>query len=179
MNDYQTKRFADRVVKHLFNSLTRKKIALYGFAFKKDTGDTRESAAIKLVKTFLLEGGKVEIYDPKVTEDQIWHELVTPDHPKETRKSLYLLWLTAVTERVRIAKTPYEAAMGAAAVVIATEWDEFRCDQMDYKRVYEGMNKPAYLFDGRLIIDDKPLKEMGFKVEIIGKGGGRRREMFE
>lgn len=85
LNDYQTNRFADRVVKHLFNSLTGKTIALYGFAFKKDTGDTRESAAIKLVRRFLQEGGKVNIYDPKVAEDQIWHELVTPETSKENR----------------------------------------------------------------------------------------------
>jgi len=83
LNDYQTKRFADRVVKTLFNSLTGKKIALFGFAFKKNTGDTRESAAIKLVKSFLLEGGQVDIFDPKVEEAQIWHELVTPDTSKE------------------------------------------------------------------------------------------------
>ena len=73
-------------------------------------------------------------------------------------------------------KSPYEAAVGAAAVVIATEWDDFRCDQMDYHRIYEGMNKPAYLFDGRLIIDEKALKDIEFKVEVIGnrttKGGG-------
>ena len=79
MNEYQTKRFADRVVKTLFNSLTGKKIALFGFAFKKNTGDTRESAAIKLVKSFLLEGGRVDIFDPKVTEEQIWHELVSTE----------------------------------------------------------------------------------------------------
>lgn len=83
LNDYQTKRFADRVVKTLFNSLTGKKIALFGFAFKKNTGDTRESAAIKLVKSFLMEGGKVDIFDPKVEEAQIWHELVTHDASKE------------------------------------------------------------------------------------------------
>ena len=80
---------------------------------------------------------------------------------------------------VRVVKSPYEAAVGAAAVVIATEWDQFRCDQMDYRRVYEGMNKPAYLFDGRLIIDEKALKDIGFKVEVIGKGAGRRKESFE
>lgn len=85
LNDYQTNRFADRVVKHLFNSLTGKTIALYGFAFKKDTGDTRESAAIKMVKRFLQEGGKVNIYDPKVGEDQIWHELVTSETSKDKR----------------------------------------------------------------------------------------------
>ena len=81
--------------------------------------------------------------------------------------------------RVKVVKSPYEAALGAAAVVIATEWDDFRCDQMDYHRIYEGMNKPAYLFDGRLIIDQKVVKAIGFKVEVIGKGGGRRRELFE
>ena len=80
---------------------------------------------------------------------------------------------------IKVVKSPYEAALGAAAVVIATEWDEFRCDQMDYRRVYIGMNKPAYLFDGRLIIDEKALKDIGFKVEVIGKGGSGRREMFE
>lgn len=89
LNDYQTKRFADRVVKTLFNSLTGKKIALFGFAFKKNTGDTRESAAIKLVKSFLQEGGRVDIFDPKVEEAQVWHELVTPDTKLETRNSLY------------------------------------------------------------------------------------------
>src|SRR5271167_484498 len=78
--------------------------------------------------------------------------------------------LMLVQERVKVVSSQYEAALGAAAVVIATEWDEFRCDRMDYKRVYDGMNKPAYLFDGRLIIDEKPLKDIGFKVEIIGKG---------
>jgi len=85
LNDYQTKRFADRVVKTLFNSLTGKKIALLGFAFKANTGDTRESAAIKLVKSFLQEGGRVDIFDPKVEEAQVWHELVTPDINLETR----------------------------------------------------------------------------------------------
>jgi UDPglucose 6-dehydrogenase len=178
LNDYQTKRFADRVVKTLFNSLTGKKIALFGFAFKKNTGDTRESAAIKLVKSFLLEGGQVDIFDPKVEEAQIWHELVTPDTSAET--CIFLDNVTNVVQsRVKVVRSPYDAAIGAAAVVIATEWDEFRCDQMDYRKIYEGMNKPAYLFDGRLIIDERALKDIGFKVEVIGKGAGRRREMFE
>jgi UDPglucose 6-dehydrogenase len=84
-----------------------------------------------------------------------------------------------VKARVRVVKSPYEAAVDAAAVVIATEWDEFKCDQMDYRKVYESMHKPAYLFDGRLIIDYHHLKEIGFKVEVIGKGAGRKREMFE
>jgi UDPglucose 6-dehydrogenase len=179
LNDYQTKRFADRVVKTLFNSLTGKKIALWGFAFKKNTGDTRESAAIKLVKSFLAENGQVDIYDPKVDEAQIWHELVTPEANLEIRNPPSRWWLTEVKTRVKVVKSPYEAAVDAAAVVIATEWDEFKCDQMDYRKVYENMHKPAYLFDGRLIIDYHHLKEIGFKVEVIGKGAGRKREMFE
>ena len=85
LNDYQTKRFANRVITTLFNSLTGKKIALFGFAFKKDTGDTRESAAIKLVKAFIAEGGRVDIYDPQVAEEQIWHELTLPDTHMEMR----------------------------------------------------------------------------------------------
>jgi UDPglucose 6-dehydrogenase len=93
LNDYQTKRFADRVVKSLFNSLSGKKIALFGFAFKKNTGDTRESAAIKLVKSFLLEGGRIDIFDPKVTEAQIWHELVSPEHTREHRIDLSFIVL--------------------------------------------------------------------------------------
>jgi UDPglucose 6-dehydrogenase len=94
---------------------------------------------------------------------------VVPSHAK----------LILVRERVTVVKSPYDAAIGAAAIVIATEWDEFRCDQMDYQRIYDGMNKPAYLFDGRLIIDEKALNDIGFKVEVIGKGAGRRRELFE
>jgi UDPglucose 6-dehydrogenase len=89
LNDYQTKRFADRVVKTLFNSLSGKKIALFGFAFKMNTGDTRESPAIKLVMSFLSEGGRVDIYDPKVREDQVWHELVTRDTDLKKRTRPY------------------------------------------------------------------------------------------
>jgi len=179
LNDYQTKRFADRVVRTLFNSLTGKKIALFGFAFKKNTGDTRESAAIKLVKSFLAENGRVDIYDPKVEEAQIWHELVNTEANLETSTAADLKGLTLVKSRVKVVGSPYDAAVGAAAVVIATEWDEFKCDRLDYKKIYESMHKPAYLFDGRLIIDGKHLKEIGFKVEVIGKGAGRRRESFE
>jgi UDPglucose 6-dehydrogenase len=165
-------------VRTLFNTLTGKKIALYGFAFKKNTGDTRESAAIKLVKSFLSEGGKVDIYDPKVTEEQIWRELVCPETPL-TKRSSRLPLAHIVKSHVRVAPSPYDAAIDAAAIVIATEWDEFKCDHLDYRRVYQDMHKPAYLFDGRLIIDETILTKIGFKVEVIGKGGGRRREMFE
>ena len=162
------------------NSLTGKKIALFGFAFKKNTGDTRDSAAIKLVKAFLLEGGRVDIYDPQVTEEKIWHELTAAvgDNGENRTSPRIIHVLTGVKSRVTVVGSPYDAAAEAAAVVIATEWDVFRCDQMDYRRVYDGMMKPAYLFDGRLIVEEKPLKEIGFKVEIIGKSTEGRHEMF-
>jgi UDPglucose 6-dehydrogenase len=161
------------------NSLAGKKIALFGFAFKKNTGDTRESAAIKLAKAFLVEGGRVDIYDPQVTEETIRDELTAVVHNGENRTpSRVIHVLTGVKSHVRVVGSPYDAAVEAAAVVIATEWDVFRCDQMDYRRVYDGMKKPAYLFDGRLVVDEKPLTEIGFKVEIIGKSAERRYEMF-
>jgi UDPglucose 6-dehydrogenase len=179
LNEYQTKRFANRVIKTLFNSLTGKKIALFGFAFKKNTGDTRESAAIKLLQTFIAEGGKVDIYDPKVVEEQVWLELRRANVKVENGNCLALCDLSVVKHQIKVVNSPYDAAVGAAAVVIATEWDEFRCDWLDYQKVYERMHKPAYLFDGRLIVDEKALKDIGFKVEVIGKGHGRLYEMFE
>jgi UDPglucose 6-dehydrogenase len=81
--------------------------------------------------------------------------------------------LIVVESSVEIVKSPYEAVAGAAAVVIATEWDCFRCDQMDYRKVFDLMSKPAFIFDGRLIVEEVYLRELGFNVEIIGKGKAR------
>jgi UDPglucose 6-dehydrogenase len=78
LNEYQKKRFVSRVIKTLFNTITNKKIAILGFAFKKDTGDTRESAAITLCKDFIQENAKVRIYDPKVSTEQIFIDLSEP-----------------------------------------------------------------------------------------------------
>lgn len=164
----------------LMNSLIGKKIALFGFAFKKNTDDTRDSAAIRLVKAFLLEGGRVDIYDPQVKEEKVWDELaaVVVDSVENSTPPRFIHVLTEVKSRVRVVRSPYSAAAGAAAVVIATEWDVFRCDQTDYRKVYDGMIKPAHLFDGRLIVEEKVLKEIGFKVQIIGKSTEGHHEMF-
>lgn len=90
---------------------------------------------------------------------------------QESRQSCSIL--IVVESSVEIVKSPYEAVDGAAAVVIATDWDCFRCDQMDYRKVFDLMSKPAYIFDGRLIVEEDYLKELGFNVEIIGKGKAR------
>lgn len=159
MNEYQKRRFSKRVVDTLFNTITGKKIAVLGFAFKADTGDTRESAAITLIKNFQAERALVTIYDPQVPHSQIWSDLMeaSPGVPLETIK-----------RQVSIANSALEACREAEAVVIATEWKEFRT--IDWAEVYNGMTKPAFVFDGRILVDAEKLKEIGFKVTVIGRG---------
>jgi UDPglucose 6-dehydrogenase len=160
MNEYQKNRFVRRIISTLFNTITNKKIAVLGFAFKKDTGDTRESAAITLIKDFIQEHARVAIYDPKVEHEQIMMDLIEPGVVDDRKQ---------VEQHVQICSSAMEAAQGADALVICTEWDEFRDTQLDYSKIYESMNKPAFLFDGRLILDAPKLREMGFKVQVIGK----------
>lgn len=114
MNEYQKQRFTKRIITCLFHNLTDKKIAVLGFAFKKDTSDTRESPAITLVRNFVAERAQVAIYDPQVKEPQIWTELVNDGGD-----------LTSLKQSVCICDTAYAACAGADAVVIVTEWDEF------------------------------------------------------
>jgi UDPglucose 6-dehydrogenase len=158
MNEYQKKRFVRKIISTLFNTITNKKIAVLGFAFKKDTGDTRESAAITLIKDFMQENARIAVYDPKVEHEQIYMDLSEPG-VVDNRK--------AIDEKVQICANAYEAAEGADALVVVTEWDEFR--ELDFERIYGGMNKPAFVFDGRLMLDAPKLRQIGFKVHVIGK----------
>merc|ERR1711915_135723 len=157
-NNYQRLRFAQRIVECLFNTVTDKKICILGFAFKKNTGDTRESAAIYVSKHLLDEGAKLSIYDPKVTLQQIKMEL---GHVSSTEVQANLERL------VEVCVDPYIAAEKAHAVVICTEWDLFL--ELDYRRIYKNMSKPAFLFDGRKMLDHDDLVTVGFHVETIGK----------
>lgn len=158
MNEYQKSRFSNKVIESLFNTVTDKRITLLGFAFKKDTGDTRESPAIHVAKTLLDEGAKLHIYDPKVERSQIMDDLTHPsvtDYPEQVRKS------------ITIHSDPYEATAGTHAIVLCTEWDEFVA--LNYELIYEKMMKPAYIFDGRKILDHERLQKLGFVVQTIGK----------
>ncbi len=152
MNDYQKKRFSTRIVRSLFNTVADKRIAILGFAFKKDTNDTRESAAINVCRDLLSEHANVVVYDPKVPA----HEIITDT-----------LGRGQTNPRLTVAKSAYEACQGAHAVAIVTEWDEFKT--LDYQKIYEGMPKPAFFFDGRNIVDLAKLKAIGFRVSGIGK----------
>lgn len=156
-NNFQRLRFAQRIVECLFNTITDKKICILGFAFKKNTGDTRESPAIYITKHLLDEGAHLSIHDPKVTRDQVIMELEHLSPNSQER----------INSLVSCYPDPYTAAENAHAVVVCTEWDEFI--DLDYQRIYNNMAKPAFLFDGRKILDHDALIKIGFHVETIGK----------
>jgi len=157
MNDYQRRRFATRIISCLFNTVADKKLTLLGFAFKKDTGDTRESSTIYVSKYLLDEGAKLHIYDPKVNPNQIRSDLSHPTIASEE----------AVEKCVKIHNDPYEACRDAHAIAVCTEWDEFAA--LDWKRIYDQMLKPAFVFDGRNVLNHSHLAALGFNVEAIGK----------
>nr|XP_009933813.1 PREDICTED: UDP-glucose 6-dehydrogenase isoform X2 [Opisthocomus hoazin] len=168
MNDYQRRRFASRIIDSLFNTVTDKKIAILGFAFKKDTGDTRESSSIYISKYLMDEGAKLHIYDPKVPKEQIILDLSHPGVSEDNQ----------VSRLVTISKDPYEACDGAHALVICTEWDMFK--ELDYERIHKKMLKPAFIFDGRRVLDDlhNELQVIGFQIETIGKKVSAKRIPF-
>ncbi len=164
MNDYQKRRFVQRIVRTLFNTVSDKKIAVWGFAFKKDTNDTRESAAIYVCRDLLEERAHVTIYDPKVTEAQIRYELELVMKGADGRLTLAQEKLLA--ENLHIAASAESAAAGAHAIAVLTEWDEFK--RVDFKAVYERMQKPAFVFDGRNLLKKSGLKSMGFEYWGVG-----------
>jgi UDPglucose 6-dehydrogenase len=157
MNDYQKHRFARKIVKTLYNTVADKKIAFLGWAFKKDTNDTRESAAIYVAEKLLQEQANISIYDPKVKKEQIITDL----------ENLETLDPEAIHKRITVVSNPYEAMKEAHAVAILTEWDEFAA--YDWQKVYDNMMKPAFVFDGRGILDLKNLTKIGFQLFILGK----------
>lgn len=158
MNNHQKTRFAQHIVKSLYNTVSGKKITFLGWAFKKDTNDTRESAAIYVANALLDEQAEVTVYDPKVTEEQIYADLdyLNTRRPEENRKLL------------KVVKDPYQACNATHAIAILTEWDEFKT--YDYDHIYEHMLKPAFVFDGRNILDMEQLRIIGFQAQALGKG---------
>ncbi|TAG08267.1 MAG: UDP-glucose 6-dehydrogenase [Verrucomicrobia bacterium] len=157
INDWQKSRFVEKIVRTLFNTVNGKRIAVFGFAFKKDTNDTRESAAIHVCRNLLLEHAKLAIYDPRVDEEAILTDLQGAGVPQELLET-----------HVHICTDPYQAVEGAHALATLTEWDEFR--SMDFARIFDLMLKPAFVFDGRAVLPAEELKAHGFDVFSIGKG---------
>ncbi len=148
INDSQMDRFVGRILKTMFRTLVDKKIAVFGFAFKPDTGDTRDAPAIYICKRLLEEKAHLSITDP--------HAL--PNAKKD---------LDGIDEKVEYIEDPYEAAKGAHAIALLTEWSEY-CD-LDFQKIYDNMKKPAFIFDGRNHLNHRKLFEIGFNIYPIGK----------
>ena len=147
INDYQVRRFVKRMLRAMFNTLVQKKIAVFGFAFKPDTGDTRDAPAINLTRQLFEEKARIRITDPHALEN--------------AKKDLEGL------KGIEFIEDPYSAAEGAHCLALMTEWEEYR--SLDYQKIYDSMEKPAVLFDGRNHLDHKKLFDIGFDVYPLGK----------
>ncbi|TLF44559.1 nucleotide sugar dehydrogenase [Maribacter aurantiacus] len=156
-NDYQKRRFAGKIISTLYNTVSGKKIVLYGWAFKKDTNDTRESPAIAIADALLEEHAELLVYDPKVKEDRIYADLdyLGTRSPEENRRLL------------KVTSDPIVATKEAHAIALLTEWDEFTA--YDWQKIYDQMLKPAFVFDGRRILDTALMNEIGFNYYKIGE----------
>jgi UDPglucose 6-dehydrogenase len=148
MNEHQKRRFVKNMLRAMFNTVAGKRIALFGFAFKADTGDTRESPAIDVAVQLVKEQAKVVISDPKAL-----------DNAK--------IDLADCVDNIEFVKDPYDAAKGAHAIAVMTEWNIYK--ELDYGKIYAGMERPAFIFDGRNVLSHKALFEMGFNVFPLGQ----------
>lgn len=156
MNDHQKKRFSNTIVKTLYNTVADKKIAFLGWAFKKDTNDTRESAAIYVADDLIYEQAKIAVYDPKVSHKKILADL---DYLQSRLPENNASFINSFQD-------PYETCKNAHAIAILTEWDEFAV--YDWNKIYDAMQKPAFIFDGRNILNESKMKEIGFVYQAIG-----------
>ena len=148
MNEYQQARFVSNMVRSMFNTVAGKRIALLGAAFKANTNDTRESPALDVCRALLEERAEVVISDPHALEN--------------ARADL-----GDAAQHVTFEPDPYAAAGGAHALALLTEWPHFA--ELDYGAIYESMIKPAFIFDGRNILDHRGLHALGFNVYAIGR----------
>ena len=156
MNDHQKRRFAKKIIKTLYNTVSGKKIAFLGWAFKKDTNDTRESAAIYVADCLLSEQANISVFDPKVKDNQIYFDLNYLESRSESDNK----------NGLTVEKDPYDACKDSHAIAILTEWDEFK--SYDWQKIYKQMQKPAFIFDGRNLLNKKELEQIGFVYQAIG-----------
>lgn len=156
MNDHQKRRFSKNIISTLYNTVSGKKIAFLGWAFKKDTNDTRESAAIYVADDLISEQALVAVYDPQVQEKQILSDLNYLETRTEKENDKYIF----------VASNPYVAVENSHAIAILTEWDEFK--GYDWQKIYDSMLKPAFIFDGRNLLNKEQLESIGFIYQSIG-----------
>ncbi|GAL62279.1 nucleotide sugar dehydrogenase [Algibacter lectus] len=158
MNEHRKNRFSDNIVKTLYNTVSGKNIAFLGWAFKKDTNDTRESPAIKVADNLLNEEALISVFDPKVVEERIYADLeCLNSRSSDENRSL-----------LSVKEDPYEACNNSHAIAILTEWDAFK--NYDWQKIYNSMKKPAFIFDGRGVLDEMVMETIGFTYYKIGSG---------
>ena len=150
INTWQQKRISSLVIRNLFGTLTNKKLAIFGFSFKANTNDTRESPSIFISKNLLQEGAKLNFYDPKVCEKEIlieFNEIIKENN-------------------IMVSDSALKAAQQADAILVLTEWEEFI--DLDWGKIFEAMRKPAWVFDSRICLEKERLKDIGFEVWTLG-----------
>ena len=160
LNRWQQRRIARLVVNRLFGTVTGKRIGVLGFAFKADTNDTRESPAIAICRDLLEEGAVLQILDPQVSPRQIARELGQEPADPAMAALPDGSWL-AVAD-------PLQAACGADALVLLTEWQLFA--QLDWLQIAARMRQPAWLFDARACADAAAARAAGLQVWTVGEG---------
>jgi len=148
INEYQRERFINQILHSMFGTLAGKKICILGFAFKADTSDTRESPALYITQKLMAEQAEIVVSDPRALKNAE-------------------LDLAGAKGKVSFIEDPYAAAANSHAVIVLTDWDLYR--RLDFRRVYRSMIKPAFLFDGRNILDHRKCFSIGFNVYRIGK----------
>ena len=160
MNDHQQERIVSRLFKAMFNTLANKKIAMFGFAFKADTGDTRETPAGYVARLLAEEHVHLAITDPKAL-DNARKDLAHIVQPKLKREA------EQRNGDVLFEKDPYRVAKDADAILLMTDWKEYSA--LDWAKIYMSMRKPAFVFDTRNCLDAEELRRIGFKVLNVGK----------
>ena len=163
INTYQTDRFGKQIIESLNSTVSNKTLSVFGWAFKKDTNDSRESAAISLTVKLLEEDANINVYDPMVKDKTILSDLKY--YFENQGKSVQ--YIEKMLSKVKIYNDVYEASKEASLITICTEWDEFRT--LDWKIIFESMKKPSWIFDGRNLLNRKELEDIGFKTFFIGK----------
>ncbi len=153
MNEYQKERFVTRLLDSMFNTVSGKRIAILGYAFKKDTNDARESPAIGICRRLLEEKANLAIYDPRVSRDSILSTIGWSE--------------TEAKGRIEFCSSAQQACDQSHAIALLTEWDEFR--DIDYAAIFSKMHQPAILFDGRNLLDLEELEKIGFRAHGIGR----------
>ncbi len=146
INSWQQKRISELIIKKLYGTLSEKKLAIFGFSFKANTNDTRESPSISISNHLLDEGARLNIYDPQVSGKQISENLVDKE--------------------IDIFMNPLEAAKDVDAIIIMTEWKEF--NKLDWSQIFSLMRKPAWIFDTRLCLETDNLRNIGFNIWSVG-----------